>query len=154
VICLLYSLIFSLAIHRNVDKESFLMGFNISALEVLSRVEYNVVMIFLILSSATKAYLVYRVIQILSKINLIQPFNQNMASLITNINYVALAIGIIEVMADSYLEFLSGSSMTRLPLKSFVENDNQFLFLAGIIFIISIVFKRGLEIQSDNNLTV
>jgi len=130
------------------------MGFNISALEVLSRVEYNVVMIFLILSSATKAYLVYRVIQILSKINLIQPFNQNMASLITNINYVALAIGIIEVMADSYLEFLSGSSMTRLPLKSFVENDNQFLFLAGIIFIISIVFKRGLEIQSDNNLTV
>jgi len=154
VICLLYSLIFSLAIHRNVDKESFLMGFNISALEVLSRVEYNVVMIFLILSSATKAYLVYRVIQILSKINLIQPFNQNMASLITNINYVALAIGIIEVMADSYLGFLSGSSMTRLPLKSFVENDNQFLFLAGIIFIISIVFKRGLEIQSDNNLTV
>ncbi len=130
------------------------MGFNISALEVLSRVEYNVVMIFLILSSATKAYLVYRVIQILSKINLIQPFNQNMASLITNINYVALAIGIIEVMADSYLGFLSGSSMTRLPLKSFVENDNQFLFLAGIIFIISIVFKRGLEIQSDNNLTV
>jgi len=130
------------------------MSFNISALEVLSRVEYNVVMIFLILSSATKAYLVYRVIQILSKINLIQPFNQNMASLITNINYVALAIGIIEVMADSYLEFLSGSSMTRLPLKSFVENDNQFLFLAGIIFIISIVFKRGLEIQSDNNLTV
>lgn len=154
MICLLYSLIFSLAIHRNVDKESFLMGFNISALEVLSRVEYNVVMIFLILSSATKAYLVYRVIQILSKINLIQPFNQNMASLITNINYVALAIGIIEVMADSYLGFLSGSSMTRLPLKSFVENDNQFLFLAGIIFIISIVFKRGLEIQSDNNLTV
>ena len=130
------------------------MGFNISALEVLSRVEYNVVMIFLILSSATKAYLVYRVIQILSKINLIQPFNQNMASLITNISYVALAIGIIEVMADSYLGFLSGSSMTRLPLKSFVENDNQFLFLAGIIFIISIVFKRGLEIQSDNNLTV
>ncbi len=130
------------------------MGFNISALEVLSRVEYNVVMIFLILSSATKAYLVYRVIQILSKINLIQPFNQNMASLITNINYVALAIGIIEVRADSYLGFLSGSSMTRLPLKSFVENDNQFLFLAGIIFIISIVFKRGLEIQSDNNLTV
>ncbi|GLU53977.1 hypothetical protein Dfri01_34380 [Dyadobacter frigoris] len=30
----------------------------------------------------------------------------------------------------------------------------EFIFMAGLVFIISRVFKRGVEIQSENDLTV
>ncbi len=32
--------------------------------------------------------------------------------------------------------------------------SSEFLFMAGIIFIIALIFKRGVEIQSENELTI
>jgi hypothetical protein len=34
------------------------------------------------------------------------------------------------------------------------ENAGEFLFMAGLVFIISPIFKRGVELQSENELTV
>jgi hypothetical protein len=31
---------------------------------------------------------------------------------------------------------------------------NEFIFMAGVVFIMSQAFKRGVEIQSDNDLTI
>ncbi|MBN2635649.1 MAG: DUF2975 domain-containing protein [Prolixibacteraceae bacterium] len=33
-------------------------------------------------------------------------------------------------------------------------NTGPFLFMAGLVFVISQIFKRGVEIQSENDLTV
>jgi hypothetical protein len=33
-------------------------------------------------------------------------------------------------------------------------NGAEFLFVAGLVFIVSQIFKRGVEMQSENELTV
>jgi hypothetical protein len=34
------------------------------------------------------------------------------------------------------------------------DMGDEYLFIAGMIYIISQIFKRGIEIQEENNLTV
>jgi hypothetical protein len=39
-------------------------------------------------------------------------------------------------------------------LHRYLGGTGEFLFLAGIVFVIAQIFKRGIEIQTENELTV
>ena len=105
---------------------------------------------FVIVLSGLKAYLFYLVIKIFLKINMDQPFNLLMISLIRKISHVALSIGVIAMIAQRYSTWLLHKGL-MIPEE---WGSEEFLFLAGIIFIIGLVFKRGIEIQSENELTI
>ena len=79
-----------------------------------------------------------------------QPFSAQMMSLIQKISHIALGIGIVALVAQNYGRWLMhrGHSVPQN------WGGEEFLFLAGIIFIIGLVFKRGIEIQSENELTI
>lgn len=105
---------------------------------------------FIISISSLKAYLFYLVINIFLKINLDQLFSSLMISLIRKISQVALGIGIVALLAQNYSKWF----LHRGQIISEKWGAEEFLFLAGIIFVIGLVFKRGIEIQSENELTI
>jgi hypothetical protein len=49
------------------------------------------------------------------------------------------------------LYYLSKSTGLQLPT---TNSGDEYLFITGIIYIISQIFKRGIEIQEENQLTV
>jgi hypothetical protein len=51
----------------------------------------------------------------------------------------------------TYIHYLSEATGIKLPTNN---TGDEYLFMAGMIYIISQVFKRGIEIQEENNLTV
>ncbi len=92
-----------------------------------------------------------KVKDLLTKINLKSPFKMEAALLLEKIGYFLMGIWIVGTIAENYVQWLSKSIGKSLID---VKIDFNYLFIAGIVYIISQVFKRGVEIQNENELTV
>jgi len=108
----------------------------------------------MIILSFLKAFLFYLVVKIFLKINLVNPFSEDVSLLISRIGYIALTIGILTIIANKYCDWLTKKGVTFRDLQSVLGGAGEFLLLGAIIFIIAQVFKRGIEIQTENALTV
>ncbi|MFZ1321938.1 MAG: DUF2975 domain-containing protein [Ignavibacteria bacterium] len=105
---------------------------------------------FLIAIPAMKAYLVYLLIKIFSKIKLMNPFKMEIALTIEKISYVLFGIWIVSILSS-----VNSKWMLKWTGEYFGNGIlNEYLFMAGLVFIISQIFKRGVELQSENELTV
>jgi hypothetical protein len=89
---------------------------------------------------------------ILQEINLRTPFSMKVAKMLENMSYLILSLGGIFIIADLYMKYLA-KSISGLDVGYF-KTAFQFLFAAGIIYVIAQIFKRGVEIQEENDLTV
>lgn len=104
----------------------------------------------LVAFSALKAYVWFLVIKTISKINLVSPFTREVAKKLENISYVLLEIWIIAVISTIQSKWLlktTGEAPEHI-------NASEFLFMAGLVFVIAQIFKRGVEMQAENELTV
>jgi hypothetical protein len=97
-----------------------------------------------------EAYIAYLVIKVLSKIKLSNPFTLEVVNILEKISYFMFGTWMVAGLYYVYTKWLS-KEITGLP-----ENlvSGEFIFLAGIVFVFSQIFKRGVEIQSENELTV
>ena len=112
---------------------------------------YVNVLSFVVVLTGMKAYIAYLAIKLFSKFDLNHPFNENVAALISKISYYALSIGLVALIADQYSDRLIKRGAEMSPID---WGAQEFLFFAGIIYILALVFKRGVEIQSENELTI
>ena len=97
-----------------------------------------------------QAYIAYLVIKITNIGDITRPFTQEVAHLISKISHMALTCGIISIIADQYCQRLVKNGF-EIPITC---GGKEFLFLAGVIFIISKVFQKGIELQTESDLTV
>ncbi|RFS16914.1 DUF2975 domain-containing protein [Emticicia sp. C21] len=89
---------------------------------------------------------------ILDEIDLNTPFSEKVAKMIENLSYLILSLGILYIVADLYIGYLA-KTIPELD-RGYFKTAFQFLLAAGIIYVISQIFKRGVEIQEENDLTV
>lgn len=151
---LLYSLIVSLFINPEGANNLYL-GLNLFTLREFSDFHFIMLVLLLILIVALKALMFYKVVNIFSNLNLESPFNQRIGLLLANISYLALTIALFLSVAIYYQSWLRIDKEIVLPtLHEFIDGGKEFLFFAGIIFIISLVFKRGVEYQEELEDTV
>lgn len=146
---LLISFCVSLFVNTAGSKDLYL-GLDLSELYGHSPAQYVSIVSLMVAMNALKTYITYLVIKIFSKINLANPFSTKVAALITKISHVALGTGILALVAQGYSKWLLNHGHT-------VGEDwgaSEFLFLAGIIFIIAQVFNKGIELRSENELTI
>ena len=74
------------------------------------------------------------------------PFSQSIAKLISNIGYVSLVAGCIALIGTGISKWLTNQNVSI----NFDWSADEFLFMAGVVFIIGLFYKRGVEIQSEN----
>lgn len=127
---------------------------NLSELKDIGLFNHLNIGLVLIISSALKAYVAFLTVKISMQINLQQPFNKVICNWIEKISHFTLIIGILQICGQSYYKGLVKEGLVSGNLSGYFGDGGEFLFLAGIIFIIAQVFKRGLEIQSENELTI
>lgn len=115
---------------------------------------YSAIMLLIAFLSGLKAYIFYFIINIFLKINIVHPFSKEIASLIDKISYTALLCGVIGIMADSYTEWLTKNGVELSVMQKYLGGTSEFLFLAAVVFLIAQIFKKGIELQSENELTI
>jgi hypothetical protein len=137
-----------------VAARNLYLGFDLSDLKAFSNGHYTAIVLSIVLLSALKALMFYLVIKIFLKLNLMNPFSADVALLIKKISYVALIIGALAIVVTEYSRWITEKGMVLITVTDFAGSGDSFLFFAGIIFIIALVFNKGIEIQTENELTV
>lgn len=109
---------------------------------------------FLLFISVLKAVLFYVVIELLLKLDLSKPFNSFVATKILQISYFTFSIGILSYIASQTAKTLSHHGYETDILSQFWVDSQAFILMAAVIYVIATIFKKGIEIQNENDLTV
>lgn len=109
---------------------------------------------FVLAIAIFKAYLFYLVIRLSSKLNLSKPFNSFVCDQITQISYATLFIGLLSHVARQTAKYLLHHGYEFDSLNEFWVDSQAFILMAAVVYVIATIFKKGIEIQNENDLTV
>lgn len=109
---------------------------------------------FILIISILKAVLFYAVIHLMHKMDLSKPFNTFVAKQILLISYFTLSIGVLSHIARQLVKNLMHHGFVLDNLNQFWVDSEAFILMGAVIYIIAIIFKKGIAIQNENELTV
>jgi hypothetical protein len=118
-----------------------------------SRLAFFGIYSFILIISILKACLFYIVIRLMHKMNLSKPFNAFVARQILHISYYTLSIGLLSYIARQFTKSLHQGFGIE-SLNQFWADSQAFILMGAIIYIIATIFKKGVDIQTENDLTV
>jgi hypothetical protein len=104
-----------------------------------------------------KAYMFYLIVKILQekKLNMSQPFSKEVRRFIIKVSCLSLGIGLFTESGVKYAEWLVKQGV-KMPDTQHLHlgGPDVWLFMSVTLFVIAQIFKRGIEIQTENELTV
>ncbi len=109
---------------------------------------------FILFIAILKAVLFYVVIVLVTKIDLAKPFSSFVAKQISQICYYTFSIGLISYIARQIAKYLEHHNYDISILNQFWVDSQAFILMAAVIYIIATIFKKGIDIQNENELTV
>lgn len=109
---------------------------------------------FILSISILKACLFYKVIKLMHKIDLSKPFNTFVSRQISQISYFTLSIGLLSYIARQLAKNLMHYGFVTDSLNQFWADSQAFILMGAVIYIIATIFKKGVDIQNENDLTV
>ncbi len=109
---------------------------------------------FILSISILKAFLFYIVIRLMHKMDLLKPFNTYVSIQISQISYYTLSIGLLSLIARQFSKNLMHNGFFTDNLNHFLADSQAFILMGAVIYIIAAIFKKGVEIQNENDLTV
>lgn len=101
-----------------------------------------------------KAFLFYKVVVLMYRIDLSNPFSSYVSKQITELSYSTLSIGLVSVVARQAAKNMQHHGYTVDNLNQFWGDGQAFILMAAVIYVIAIIFKKGVELQNENDLTV
>lgn len=109
---------------------------------------------FILIIAVLKAGLFYAVIKLMHKMDLSKPFNTFVAKQILQISYYTLSIGFLSYIARQIVKSLHHHGFVPNNLNQFWADSQAFILMGGVVYIIAIIFKKGIALQTENDLTV
>lgn len=119
-----------------------------------SRLAFFGIYSFILIISILKAVLFYIVIRLMHKMDLLKPFNSFVSRQILQISYYTLSIGLLSYIARQLTKTLMHHGFVPDNLNQFWADSQAFILMGAVIYIIAIIFKKGVDIQNENDLTV
>lgn len=109
---------------------------------------------FILIIAILKAYLFYAVIRLMHKMDLKKPFSTFVAKQISQISYYTLSIGLLSYIGRQLVKNLMHHGFVPKNVSTFWTDSQAFILMGAVIYIIAIIFKKGVDIQNENDLTV
>jgi hypothetical protein len=130
---------------------------DLSGLYNYDRGYFTAFTLLMIIVAILKAVMFYLIVKILhdKKLNLAQPFNRDVGRFISHLSYLSFGIGLFSWWGVKHTIWFvkQGVSMPDIQQLNFGGAD-VWVFMGVILFVIFQIFKRGIEIQEENDLTV
>jgi hypothetical protein len=101
-----------------------------------------------------KAHLFYILVMLMHKMELSEPFTSYVSRQILKISYYTLAIGLLSVIARRVVDSLEYHGLANNRLNQLWTDGGAFILMGAIIYIIATIFKKGVDLQNENDLTV
>ncbi|WP_088324582.1 DUF2975 domain-containing protein [Polaribacter tangerinus] len=137
------------SIYKPEMAKNLFEGLNLFEYYNHSFVNYSFLVFYKIILFAIEAYIAYLVIILLKKLNLEKPFKIDIHKMMKKISYAIFYLWVIAIVHNTHIQFIGKKHDFEISLFS-----SDFVFLSLIIFIFAQIVKRGIEIQSENDLTI
>ncbi|MBC7399023.1 MAG: DUF2975 domain-containing protein [Mucilaginibacter sp.] len=136
-------------VYPNAAKNLY-RGWSLYPLQQFSFFHYSLSVFFNAGILAAKAFMCLLVIKTLSAVKLTSPFTLQVTALIEQISYILVIVGLLAAFNDYHSRWvLQATGVVEPKTDAFGH-----IFVAGLVFIIAQIFKRGIELQAENDLTV
>ena len=133
-------------------KNTYQVDLNIFNILAQSTGYYVFGMLLIMAVSAFKATIWYVLYSLLLKLKLQTPFSLEVQIKLERIAYCFFGVWIISgFFWKTFIYYLSKETNIHLLINN---NADEYIFIAGIVYIIAQIFKHGIEIQEENQLTV
>jgi hypothetical protein len=109
---------------------------------------------FILAIAMLKAWLFYEVIRLMMKMDLTKPFSQFVSRQIMRLSYVTFSIGLLSYIAREVSRGLVKRGYDISTLDRFWADSQAYILMAAVIYVIAIIFDRGVALQEENDLTV
>lgn len=119
-----------------------------------SRLAFFGIYSFILSISILKAYMFYIVVRLMHKMDLSKPFNTFVSSQISTISYYTLSIGLMSHIGRQLVKSLMHQGFVPDNLSQFWVDSQAFIVMGAVVYIIATIFKKGVDIQTENDLTV
>jgi hypothetical protein len=153
---ILFNAVFALWINPN-NADYFWEGIKLSNLLNFDRGYFAVITFVMFTVTVLKTLIFYNVIQLFSeeKVSISRPFTQEVNKFISLTAYLALGIAILSHMGNEIKEWLivQGVAMPDAE-KLQIGGSDVWFFMGVVLFIVSQIVKKGIEIQEENEFTV
>ena len=145
---------FFFSLYRPEFVQNLYQKLDLSAMYRDSKLAFFGVYGFILSIACLKAYLFYIVIRLMHKMDLKNPFSSFVARQITLLSYYTLSIGLFSYIARQLVKNLMSHGFVPDNLNQFWEDSQAFILMGAVIYIIATIFKKGVAIQNENELTV
>lgn len=140
-----------------INAASFWVGNDLSGLYQYNPEYFLVETLLISVASVMKACIFYLIIKMLhyKKLSIAQPFNNEVRLFLIKGSALAFGIGVFTAVGVKYTEWLVNQGV-QMPDTQHLRlgGADVWMFMGVILFVIAQIFKRGIEIQSENDLTV
>lgn len=109
---------------------------------------------FILVLAILKCVLFYIVVRMMHKMDLSKPFDTYVSRQTSLVSYYALSIGFLSYMAKEVTRNLAHYGYDMASLNHFWGDSEAYVFMGAVVYIIATIFKKGVELQSENELTV
>lgn len=120
-------------------------GIELAAYKEFGFIHYFLIVSYKIFIIVIQAYIAFLMTRLLSDFNISQPFNSAVVQLMEKISYAILGVWLIAMIHNIHIGLMEktvGSATTEI--------SGEFIILSGIVYVMAQMFKRGIEIQSEN----
>lgn len=122
------------------------------------RNDYMGRLLFYYILSLIKIYFVINIWKLakdaLININTNHPFSATISIILEKIAYVMIVIGVINFIINQYTITLEGLITNHFHYEYNLSPLLTYIFEIGIIYLIAQIFKRGVELQEESELTI
>jgi hypothetical protein len=124
-------------------------GMDLSRYQTYSFTNYSIIVFYHILLNFMQAYIALFIAKLLSSIHIEKPFTKIVLDLLKKISITIFGVWIIAMLHNLHVAILE---KTAAISPEFIAVE--FIFLAGVVYVLAQLFKRGVELQAENDLTV
>jgi hypothetical protein len=149
--------IFSTWVFKAADSHYFWKEVDLSNLYKFNHGYFLVQMLMISIVAILKACMFYLIVKLLheKKLNLSQPFNKEMGRFIFSLSYLSFGIGLFSFWGAKYSRWYIAQGIKMPDIQEMnLDGADVWLFMGVVLFVIAQIFKRGIEIQEENELTV
>jgi len=129
----------------------------LSLLLQMDKTYFLVLTIIMTIVAVFKAVMFYLIIKIFvsSKVKISQPFIPALRRFLVRQSSLALGIGLFSYAGFKYTLWLTQQGLPSADLQSLnLSGADVWMFMAVILFLIAQLVQKGIEIQTDNDLTI
>ena len=152
----IFSAFYTLTINP-INAATFWEGNDLSGLYKYDPWHFFAETLLISIAAVMKAFIFYLIIKILhdKKLNMAQPFNTEVRLFILRVSGLTLGIAFFTGWGVKYTGWLVRQGV-KMPDTQHLRlgGADVWLFMSVTLFVIAQIFKRGIEIQTENELTV